>query len=877
MHRTLPGLTALNSNDITGGGLLLPEQARTVPVDIMPDYFLSNQWEKERKIRDIVTNAIAGQEGITREALQDIVLQALPGIKPHMARDVLQDMLRCSGDIVCYDGNRYGLCTSVNKAAVCRFLEAHGPANLTTLYERFRAKNTSAKKRLKTLVLTLVKQHLVRTGKNRTWVFSGASSGRDSLYAALDMDIDWDGSRLAAEDSDESAEQNKGQAFYVSGTYAPGGELDSVQLDPNEAGISKAKIASFDALNQPLLPGDRLRLKILPEKEAKGRGSSKQHRWAECTGILAWTTEPIKMLIRRVNVWGAEAFSLEVASGRLFRSFRLDAESLARFRSVLEKIPKNMSAHALLYPRGRTRVSVEMHMEQAPRLPLSISEQEYLVRMGHSVPGDFPDAVLAEARRLPEELSDKDREGRLDLREQCFVTIDGADARDFDDAICVEEERDGSFVLAVAIADVSHYVRFKSNMDMEALQRGNSWYFPTSVTPMLPFALSHNLCSLVPHQDRLVMVARLQCTREGEVRSARFAEGILCSAARLTYDEARSLVLDHDQALCARFSPKQTRGQDVVAMLTRALTLARLMYRRRMERGALDFDLPDTEATFDSEGLITSLKRSSRHEMHRLIEEFMLAANEAVADFLQSKELPFLYRTHPCPPEEKLFRLRMELQALGLMERPLSSVNLPAIIAKVRGTAFEHIVNRLCVRSLSFARYSDVNAGHYGLASKAYCHFTSPIRRYADLLVHRVLKKALGRNQDPIPAGARLMRTAQMLNDAEREAQLCEREMNKRLACLWMMNRNRKEELSATVTSIEQLGIFVELDDAPVEGLIRAEDLQEPYRMAYDGSRDLWTIRHKKRRWLPGAQCRVSLKFVDMGRLYINFRLHSLD
>ncbi|HIW01459.1 MAG TPA: VacB/RNase II family 3'-5' exoribonuclease [Candidatus Desulfovibrio intestinipullorum] len=839
------------------------------------------QWQKTGEIMDIVTNAIAGQEGITREALQNIVLQALPGVKPGKVKGVLKGMHWFSNrDIVCYDGNRFGLCTSVSKAAVCRFLEAHGPATLTTLYERFRTNTTKAKKRLKTLVLTLEKQRLVRTGKNRTWVFCGSSSdqsaGSDSLYDALDMDIDWDGSGVAAEE-DNCDEQAEGRPFYVSGTYAPGGDLGRVQLDPNEAGISKAKIASFDALNQPLLPGDRLRLKILPEKEAKGRGSSKQHRMVECTGILAWTTEPIKMRIRRVNVWGAEAFSLEAASGTLFRSFRLDAESLARFRSVLKKIPPNMSARALLYPRGRTRVSVEMHMDQAPILPCAISEQENLVRSSHSVPRDFPEAVLAEARRLPEELSDKDREGRLDLRAQCFVTIDGADARDFDDAICVEEGKDGSFVLTVAIADVSHYVRFKSAMDKEALHRGNSWYFPTSVTPMLPFALSHNLCSLVPHKDRLVMVARLQCTQEGEVRSARFAEGILCSAARLAYDEARALVLDHDQALCTRFGPDQTRGQDVVAMLTRALNLARLMYRRRMQRGALDFDLPDTEATFDGEGLITSLKRASRHEMHRLIEEFMLAANEAVADFLQSRELPFLYRIHPCPPEEKLFRLRMELQALGLMEQQLSSVNLPAIIAKVRGTAFEHIVNRLCVRSLSFARYSEVNAGHYGLASKAYCHFTSPIRRYADLLVHRALKKALGCSQDPIPAGARLMRTAQMLNDAEREAQLCEREMNKRLACLWMMDRDRQKERSATVTSIEEFGIFVELDDAPVEGLIRAEDLRDPYRLAYDGSRAFWTIRYKKRRWLPGAKCRVSLKFVDMGKLYINFRLHSLD
>ena len=250
----------------------------------------------------------------------------------------------------------------------------------------------------------------VRTGKNRTWVFCGSSSdqsaGSDSLYDALDMDIDWDGSGVAAEE-DNCDEQAEGRPFYVSGTYAPGGDLGRVQLDPNEAGISKAKIASFDALNQPLLPGDRVRLRVLTEKETREVRRSAKHRMVECTGILAWTTEPIKMRIRRVNVWGAEAFSLEAASGTLFRSFRLDAESLARFRSVLKKIPPNMSARALLYPRGRTRVSVEMHMDQAPILPCAISEQENLVRSSHSVPRDFPEAVLAEARRLPEELSDK--------------------------------------------------------------------------------------------------------------------------------------------------------------------------------------------------------------------------------------------------------------------------------------------------------------------------------------------------------------------------------------------------------------------------------------------------------------------------------------
>lgn len=446
--------------------------------------------------------------------------------------------------------------------------------------------------------------------------------------------------------------------------------------------------------------------------------------------------------------------------------------------------------------------------------PDTIQAQEQELRRTVSVPNDISGREMRLQTAFGEEPDPASFAGRRDLRTACFVTIDGADARDFDDAICVDREGKGYF-LQVAIADVSHYVRSNELLDRKAWQRGNSWYFPTSVQPMLPFFLSHGLCSLMPHRERLAICAAIHLDSTGQVVSSSFAPAVICSQARLTYDEARDLVAGSEE-VCARFAPEQCNGHDVRAMLTTALELSRLMKARRMERGALDFDFPEARAHFDDTGHLLSYAWEYRHELHCLIEEFMLCANEAVAAFLEKKQLPFLYRVHPEPNPESLLQLQYTLKSVapGLCEDASLLPDMSVLIRRLQGMENADILGNLCLRALAVARYSPKNCGHYGLASRAYCHFTSPIRRYADLLVHRVLKYALNFDQDVILSGKRLMITASHLNDTEHAAQLAEREMNTRITCLWLRTQNT-QTFTGRVLSAHYGGCLVRLDASP--------------------------------------------------------------
>ncbi|MBR5050925.1 MAG: RNB domain-containing ribonuclease, partial [Desulfovibrio sp.] len=309
-----------------------------------------------------------------------------------------------------------------------------------------------------------------------------------------------------------------------------------------------------------------------------------------------------------------------------------------------------------------------------------------------------------------------------------------------------------------------------------------------------------------------------------------FGTGVISSCARLTYDGVKSFLLDGDEEAMQVFRSTTREPNRVLAMLEDALALYKILRKARTARGSLDFDLPEPEAAFDAKGRVEGLGRASRHDIHRLIEEFMIAANEAVARRLAESGLDFLYRVHPLPDREKLDLLQGALQAFGLDMRDASSkkgreLDLRAVLASAQGTPLEGPVTRLCVRAMQQARYSRVNEGHFGLASEAYCHFTSPIRRYADLTVHRALKQALGLSSGTSVDARRLDRIADQINQQERLAMECEREMNKRLACLWMARQDGSRIWSASVSSVQSFGCFVELDEAPVEGLIFVEHL----------------------------------------------------
>lgn len=500
-----------------------------------------------------------------------------------------------------------------------------------------------------------------------------------------------------------------------------------------------------------------------------------------------------------------------------------------------------------------------------------VAVQEELVKLNHQAPRDFPPAVLAETEALPAGPSRKDLAGREDLRSLPLVTIDGADAKDFDDAVQVERLPGGKgWLLRVAIADVSQYVPSRGALDAEALERGNSWYFPRSVEPMLPQALSNGLCSLKPREDRLAVLAEIRFSDDGQPGAARFALAVMRSAARLTYDQVKACLLDKDPTALAALD-ENPRGKEILAMLAEAFRLYEVLRAARKARGSLDFDLPEPDYSFDAQGRVQKIGFRQRNDAHRLIEEFMIAANEAVARHLEESGLPFLYRVHPQPDPERLESLFNTLTATALETLPAkpTAASLQGILAEARGTDRQYLVDRLCLRAMPQARYQPENEGHFGLASEAYCHFTSPIRRYADLLTHRALKASLGLALGPLPAGQKLLRMGDQLNRRERAAMDCERELARRLGCLALQGREG-ERFWGVICGVTDFGLFVELSAMPVEGMIRVEDLGDDW-YEYDARQQCLLGRNSGVTWRLGQRLEVILEDVRLGRLEISF------
>ncbi len=358
----------------------------------------------------------------------------------------------------------------------------------------------------------------------------------------------------------------------------------------------------------------------------------------------------------------------------------------------------------------------------------------------HGLPYRFPAETLERAAQIPDHVLEADLDGRNDLRDLTVVTIDGETARDFDDAVAVKREGDNGIRLWVSIADVAHYVAEGGPLDREALERSTSVYFPGRCIPMLPESLSNGICSLNPGVDRLTLTAEMLFDGQGGRVSSRFYTSVIRSRARLTYTEVRDMVVNRDQSVIDRY-PEIFPHLEVMKELALRLTAM----RRR--RGSLDFDLPEAEVVLDLRGRPEDIVRSERTLAHRMIEEFMLAANEAVAAFLTGKKAPFLYRIHEPPDLEKLQAFQEFIAHFNygpfLKDTRIEPGRLQTLLAEAEGKPEERMINEVLLRSMKQARYSSDNVGHFGLAAECYCHFTSPIRRYPDLVVHRVLRKAL--------------------------------------------------------------------------------------------------------------------------------------
>ncbi|MEE4330510.1 MAG: ribonuclease R, partial [Wenzhouxiangella sp.] len=443
----------------------------------------------------------------------------------------------------------------------------------------------------------------------------------------------------------------------------------------------------------------------------------------------------------------------------------------------------------------------------------------------HDLPAEFPSEVLAEAASFGDAIDSDTAARRLDLRGTPLVTIDGPDARDFDDAVYAERV-DGGFRLLVAIADVAEYVAVRSALDREAYGRGNSVYFPDRVLPMLPETLSNGLCSLVPDQDRLCVVCEMRLDERGKVKSSRFHEAVMRSHARLTYDQVQRMIAGGDEDLRARFAGVMT-NLDVLFEVYRAL------FKRRVRRGALDFDSQEVYFQFDAEGRVADIRTRTRHDAHRLIEECMIAANVEAARFVAAANLPLLYRVHEPPPADKLEGLEAFIRAQGLKVRWSESpepAQFASIQAQVSGHDNEQLVNAVLLRSLSLAVYQPENKGHFGLALDRYAHFTSPIRRYPDLLLHRAIKhqcRRQDRRQFPYSSSA-MVEFGRHCSWTDRRAEEATRDVDERLKCQFMQ-RHLGDEFVGIVTGVTSFGLFVELIRLGVSGLVHVTAMPNDY------------------------------------------------
>jgi ribonuclease R len=485
-----------------------------------------------------------------------------------------------------------------------------------------------------------------------------------------------------------------------------------------------------------------------------------------------------------------------------------------------------------------------------------------------NLPYEFPDAVLAEADMVDTQVSESDLAGREDLRALTFVTIDGETARDFDDAVAIQRMAEG-YRLTVAIADVAHYVASGSVTDKEALTRGTSVYFPGSCLPMLPEALSNGICSLKPRVDRLVMAVELDFDARGRRTATRFCEAVIQSRARLTYTEVAAVLVESDPAV-------REELQALVGDLEVMRELAALRIALRHQRGSLDFDLPEAQIQLDLQGRPENIVRAERNLAHRLIEEFMLAANEAVASWLVQQRKPMVFRVHEAPSEAKMAAFQEFIahfnQGISIPTEGVTPKLLQGLLERVAGQPEEHVINHVLLRSLPQAYYSTSNLGHFGLAADNYCHFTSPIRRYPDLAVHRILKGQLsGHGKVKADDAVSLDEIASRSSSAERRAMEAERDIVNLKKCQYVADKVG-EKYHGMVTSVHAFGLFVELREIFVEGLVHVSSLEDDFYQ-YEEDRHRLIGMNRRREFTIGTPLQVTVHKVDLDRREIDFRL----
>ena len=524
---------------------------------------------------------------------------------------------------------------------------------------------------------------------------------------------------------------------------------------------------------------------------------------------------------------------------------------------IVQRPKKNRHAHGIVTEVLGDHLSAGMEIEIAIR--------------NHQIPHEWPDEVTAEVTELPVEVTAKDWEGRVDLRKLPLVTIDGADARDFDDAVYCERQKQGGWKLWVAIADVSHYVRPGTALDDEAVQRGNSVYFPEFVVPMLPELLSNGLCSLNPDVDRLCMVSEMTVDAEGKVTDSTFYPAVMHSHARFTYEKVWA-ILSGDEELRKEYAPR-------VPELEELYELFKARLKRKTGRGAIEFETTETQIIFDENRKIKDIVGRTRNDAHKIIEECMICANVAAAEFIEKSKLPGVYRVHEGPSEERLEKFRAFLGELGIFlfggDKP-EPKNYRELHDAIKERPDYELIQTMMLRSMMQAVYSPENEGHFGLAFDSYTHFTSPIRRYPDLLVHRIIKALLsadvaGTEGKKKYTDQELVNLTEHSSMTERRADLATRDVVDWLKCEYMLTRVG-DEYWGTVATVTSFGIFVALDELFVEGLIHISELGDDY-YHFDATKMRLIGERKGQSFRVGDRVKIKVSQVDLEQRNIDFEL----
>ena len=615
-------------------------------------------------------------------------------------------------------------------------------------------------------------------------------------------------------------------------------------------------VASLDGKKEEMILPERELRQVFHGDRVKVQQTSVDRKGKAWGFVTQVTQRRIKQIIGKLAEYEGEYF-IQPANPNTHQPITLEKELIEHAQV---KVGDSLRVEIDDFPTREEFATGHIIQSMADKANTEIIIPQTILEYG--LPFEFPDEVVQDAESFKEP-NEQDREGRIDLRDLALVTIDGEDARDFDDAVYAEKRSGGGYRVVVAIADVSHYVRVDKPLDTEAQERGTSVYFPHFVLPMLPEALSNGLCSLNPHVDRLCMVCDLNLSRAGKVTSYQFYPSVMHSKARLTYTQVAEYLDGDSDAI-----PEDRAVRKSVNTL---FQLYQVLKGLRAERHAMEFETVETYMTFDDLGGIKEILPRSRNEAHKLIEECMLLANVAAAEYALKNEIPMLYRVHEPPEFSRIQKVRDYVKLLGLPfpEQPTQK-DYQAVIEATKDRIDAPSIHAVLLRSMMQAYYGPNNAGHFGLAYDAYTHFTSPIRRYPDLLLHRAIKAHLKQKPSPL-SGSALEEAGTHFSATERRADEASRSVTTWLKCHYMQ-QHIGEEFVGIVSATAEFGLFVTLKDLYVDGMVHVSQLGDDF-FVFDQASQSLVGQNRGQSFSLGDEVRIKVAGVNLDDRKIDFEL----